>query len=514
MTLRRPQWVELLATIGVACLVAGLLRYSIQEDLLLAAKILLIAGGVLVLTAIVLGFGGIVRFFSKRSSQLGTNTIILSVGIIVILGLLNFLGYEHHKRFDLTSEKLYTLSNQTQKIVRGLKEDVNIVRFAKRSNPAVDDLLAEYRHLSSHLKFQDVDPDAKPEVAKEYGATRMNQIVVASGPRKQQLEPNFQNTFTEQDLTSAILKVSSDKEKEVCFVTGHGEKSLTDDGAHGYSQVGQELKRENYATDSINLVQSNDVPSSCNVLVIAGPVQSFFPQETAMVSKYLDGGGKVLIEVDPLTEDKQSESNLESIFQKWNIDVGKNLVIDASGMGRLLGAGPAIPLVVDYGSSPITKALERTMSFFPLARTVSIADKSKSDPQAVELLKTSAQSFTTPKLESRVSYNPKTDTMGPLSLAVAASKKADDKGARLVVIGDSDFASNEAVGQASNGDLFLNAVDWLAQDENLISIRAKTVTNRSVDLTAGGGIALRWLDIFGLPGFVIIVGIVIWWKRR
>ncbi|HXH86226.1 MAG TPA: GldG family protein [Nitrospira sp.] len=514
MAWRRTQWVEMLATVGVACLVAGLLRYSIQEQLLLAAEILLIAGGVLVLAAIVLGFGGIVRFFSKRSSQLGTNAVILSIGVVVILGLLNFLGYEHHKRFDLTSEKLYTLSNQTQKIVRGLQQDVNIVRFAKQRNQAVDDLLAEYRHLSSRIKFQDVDPDAKPEIAKEYGATQMNQIVVASGPRKQQLEPNFQGAFAEQDLTSAILKVSSDKEKEVCFVIGHGEKSLSDDGAHGYSQVGQELKRENYATDSINLVQSNGVPSRCNVLVIAGPVRSFFPQETAMVSKYLDDGGKVLVEVDPLTQDKQSESDLEPIFEKWNIDVGRNLVIDASGMGRLLGAGPAIPLVVDYGSSPITNDLERTMSFFPLARTVSIADKSKSDPQSVELLKTSGRSFTTPRLEREVRYDPKTDTMGPLSLGVAASNNATEKGARLVVFGDSDFASNEAVGQASNGDLFLNAVDWLAQDENLISIRPKKVTNRSVNLTAGGAIALRWLDIFGLPGMVIIVGIVIWWKRR
>jgi ABC-type uncharacterized transport system involved in gliding motility auxiliary subunit len=514
MTWRRPQWVELLSTIGVACLVAGLLRYSIQENLLLATKILLIAGGVLVLAAIVLGFGAIVRFFSKRSSQLGTNTVILSVAVIVILGLLNFLGYEHHKRYDLTSEKLYTLSDQTQKIVRGLKQDVNIVRFAKRPNPGVDDLLAEYRHLSSHIKYQDVDPDAKPELAKEYGATQMNQIVVASGPRKQDLQPNFQDTFTEEALTSAILKVSSDKQKEVCFVTGHGEKALSDDGAHGYSQVGQELKRENYTTDTINLVQSNDVPTSCSVLVIAGPVQSFFPQETAMVLKYLDNGGKVLIEVDPLTQDKQSESNLEPIFERWNISVGKNLIIDASGMGRLLGAGPAIPLVVDYGSSPITKDLERTMSFFPLARTVSIADKSKSDPQTVELLKTSSRSFTTPKLEREVRYDPKTDMMGPLSLAVAASKKASEKGARLVVFGDSDFASNEAVGQASNGDLFLNSVDWLAQDENLISIRPKKVTNRSVNLTAGGAIALRWLDLFGLPGVVIIVGIIIWWKRR
>jgi ABC-type uncharacterized transport system involved in gliding motility auxiliary subunit len=249
-------------------------------------------------------------------------------------------------------------------------------------------------------------------------------------------------------------------------------------------------------------------------LVIPGPTEAFFPQEAAMVSRYLDGGGKALIEVDPVTENKQSEPNLDSIFQKWNINVGKNVVIDSSGMGRLLGAGPAIPLVINYGDSPITKSLQRTMTFFPLARTVSIADKSKTDPQAVELLMTSQQSFTKARIEREVSYDPKTDTMGPLSLGVAASRAVDSKSARLVVIGDSDFASNGAIGEASNGDLFFNTIDWLAQDENLISIRPKSATNRRIVLTQGQAVGLQWFELFLLPCFVIILGISIWWKRR
>jgi ABC-type uncharacterized transport system involved in gliding motility auxiliary subunit len=154
------------------------------------------------------------------------------------------------------------------------------------------------------------------------------------------------------------------------------------------------------------------------------------------------------------------------------------------------------------------------MTFFPLARTVSIADKSKSDPEAVELLKTSPRSFTKSKIEKKVSYDPKTDTMGPLSLGVAANRKTGDKESRLVVIGDSDFASNEAIGQQRNGDLFFNAIDWLAQDENLISIRPKSVTNRRVTMTEAQASALRWLDLFLLPGLVIFSGVYIWWRRR
>ncbi len=508
------QLAETLVCVGVACLIAGYLRYSIQDELMLASKILLIAGGVLLIAGIVLGFRGIINFFSKRSSQLGTNTAILTLSVVAILVVANYLGSQYHKSFDLTAEKLYTLAPQSQKIVRNLKEDVNVVRFAKRPDQQLDDLLSEYRNVSHHIKFQEVDPDQKPELAHEYGATQMGELDVNAGARTQHITPPADGGFTEQSITSAILKVISGSVKTVCFVSGHGEKSLADAGPHGYSEANAGMKRENYETKTINLVQSNGVPADCNVVVVDGPTQSYFPQETAMLSKYLSDGGKALLELDPVTDEHQQPAKLDSLLSSWNIKLGDNIAIDASGMGRLFGAGPEIPLVVDYGDSPITKGLQRTMTFFPLAQTVTQADQSKLDPQITQLLKTSTSSFTTPKLAREVSYDPKTDMKGPLSLGVSAEKTAGDKTARLVVIGDSDFASNEAIGQSSNGDLFLNAIDWLASDQNLISIRPKVAKSRNENLTDSQAVALRWADIFALPGIVFVVGIAIWWKRR
>jgi len=510
----RKETARSLAAVGGACVVAGYLRYSIQAELLRTSEILLVGGGVLLLAAIVIGFEYIVNFFSKRSSQLGTNAIILSVAVIAILVLLNFLSFRHSKRFDLTTDKQFSVSDQTRKIVGGLQRDVTIVRFARPSDSTPDsqrfeDLMIEYKHLSPHFKFKDVNPQEKPEVAKEYGAKHIGDVIVASGQQKVNLEGSPEGGFSESDVTNTILKATRDTVKTVCFVTGHGEKSLTDSGVDGYAQMAENLKRETYTADSINLV-TGGIPSDCDVVVIAGPTKPFFPQETAIVSKYLDAGGKVLIEVDP-----ETDSKLDTIFQPWNINVGNNVVIDASGMGQLLGAGPEIPLVVQYGDSPITKGLARQMTYFPIARTVSIADKSKPDPEAVELLKTSPQSFTKSKLEHTVKYDPKTDTLGPLSLGVAASRKVDDKSARLVVIGDSDFATDQVLGgPGSDGDLFLNTINWLAQDENLISIRPKPETSRHITLTVAQGTALAWIDRFFLPGIVIIVGISIWWKRR
>jgi ABC-type uncharacterized transport system involved in gliding motility auxiliary subunit len=496
-----------IGTTGIAMLVAGYLRYSIQGELLTFSKVVLAIGALCLLASIVIGFGGILRFFSKRSSQLGTNTTILSVAVLAILVIVNFVGFRHHKRFDLTTEKLYTLSDQTKQVVGGLQKDVTIVRFDKSPNAALDDQMAEYTSLSRHLKFQNIDPQQKPEVAQQYGATRMGDVILASGPRKEHLETG---ATSEEDITGAIIKVTQDKVKTVCFVTGHGEKSLTDDGEDGYSHLDAGLKKENYVTRTLNLVSENGVASDCSVVVIAGPTQQFFPQEAEMLNQYLAGSGKGLILVDPQTDPKLGE-----IFQAWNTNVGDNVVIDSSGVGSLLGAGPAIPLVTTFGESPITKNFARSMTFFPLARTVSIADKSKTDPQIVELLKTSPQSFTVPNLkqgQNKLTFNP--DTAGPLSLGVAASRKAEGGEARVVVIGNSTFAANPYVGLQKNGDLFYNTIDWLAQDENLISIRPKSQTNRRVTLTQGQSSALTWLDLIILPGIVIFSGVYIWWKRR
>src|SRR6202453_1736588 len=184
----REELARFIGTTGIAMLVAGYLRYSIQGELLTFSKVVLAIGALGLLASIVIGFGGILRFSSKRSSQLGTNTTILSVAVLAILVIVNFVGFRHHKRFDLTTEKLYTLSDQTKQVVGGLQKDVTIVRFDKSPNAALDDQMAEYTRLSRHLQSQNIDPQQKPEVAQQYGATRMGDVILASGLRKEHLE--------------------------------------------------------------------------------------------------------------------------------------------------------------------------------------------------------------------------------------------------------------------------------------------------------------------------------------
>jgi ABC-type uncharacterized transport system involved in gliding motility auxiliary subunit len=501
---------EVVSIFGAAFLLSGFLRYTIQGEIENVSKWLLIGGAVFLVLGLMMCYKGILKFFSKRSSQLGTNTTILVIAILAILVVLNYVGFKYHKRFDLTTEKSFTLSDQTNKLVGGLKSDINVVRFAKTPDSTFDDLLKEYHNLSAHLQYQTVDPQQKPDMAKEYGAQSMGDVIVSAGDRKQTVENSAEGGLTEEALTGAILKVTQTETKEACFITGHGEKSTAASDEHGYSTVGEGLKKEGYAPKDVNLVQAGSVPTDCSVVIVAGPTKSYFPQEAQSLAKYLDGGGKLLLEIDPDTDPK-----LDDIFKEWNIQVGNNYVIDASGVGQLIGAGPVFPLVTDYGQSPITKNLAQQMTFFPYARTVSIADKSKTDGQPVELLKTSARSFTKAKLADKVQFDPKTDESGPLSLAVAASGAGTALNARLVVIGDSDYASNMGVNApGDNSDLFYNTIDWLAQQENQISIRPKLPTDRHITMTEAQKAALTWLDMFFIPGIVIISGMAIWWRRR
>ena len=277
--------------------------------------------------------------------------------------------------------------------------------------------------------------------------------------------------------------------------------------------MADELKKENYVTKTVNLVSENGVPADCTVLVDAGPAKALFPQEAEMIGKYLENGGKAMLLVDP-----DMNPGLADLLKAWNINLGENTVIDASGVGRMFGTGPAVPLVSDYGAHPITQNFGRTMSFFPLARTVTIADKGNTKLYPVELLKTSSFSFAVKDLEDLKKrggkLDPKVDTQGPLSIGVAVENKEGDKDSRLVVIGDSDFASNQVISMQRNGDLFYNAINWLSADENLISIRPKSPTNRRVNLTEGQTRGLFWFSLVFLPGFVILAGIIIWWKRR
>jgi ABC-type uncharacterized transport system involved in gliding motility auxiliary subunit len=509
MKLDRREIFRTMAYFGGALLLGGLLRYSVQETVNAPTKWFLISGGALLAVGLAGSFREVIGFFRSRSGKLGTNTAVLALGVVAILAVVNFLGYRHPQRFDWTTEKLYTLSDQTQKVVAGLKKDVRVINFDKaKSRDGLGEFVADYRHLSRRVSYDSVDPQEHPDTAREFGARRMGDVVVASGDRKEHLED-----VSEQTLTNAILKVTRDTAKVVCVVEGHGEAAVESSEPEGYSSAEKALQGENFEVKPLNLVRSAQVPAECSAVVVAGPKNALFPPEAETLTKYLDGGGKAMLLLDPDTD-----AGLDGLLSTWNIAVGKNTVIDYSGAGRIIGLGYAVPLVTTYGAHAVTKNFDRSvMTFFPLARTVKAADKQKSSPSVTELLKTSEESWGETNMKEnggKLKFDPGVDEQGPVSLGVAAEKSVEGKSARLVVIGNSKFAANGYLRHQPNRDLFLNAVDWLTLDEDLISIRPKSPTNRRVTLTVAQQNTFFWFSVVFLPGAVIVTGAALWWKRR
>jgi ABC-type uncharacterized transport system involved in gliding motility auxiliary subunit len=508
MKIDRQEIYRLSGFVGVAMTLAGYFRYLIQgvwvgEGIMgKLTPAMVVVGLMLILVSIGFNFGAIVEFFRRRQGKLGANTVVLSVAVLALVTVANYLGYRHHKRFDLTSEGLYSISDQTKKVVANLPKDVKVIDFDKVDNQQFSDLMKEYKYAGPRLSYERIDPNQRPELARQYKVRRMGDIVVTAGDRNETI-----NNASEQAVTNAILKVTRDKLKTVCFVEGHGEKSLSDTQNSGYSIVEQRLKDENYQLKTVLLAREQQVPSECAALIVAGPKQSVTPPEVAMIGKYLDDGGKAMLMLDP-----ETDPQLGDVLKTWNIQAADNIAIDASGRGQLVGAGPVAPLVTDYGSHSITKDFGRTLTVFPEARAIKITGGAGAS--ATPLLTTSEASFAKDKIAPgpEIKYDPAKDQKGPLTLGAAASKSVNGKEARLVVIGDSDFASNGAFRFERNGDLFLNSVNWLAEEEDLISIRPKTASSRSVTMSESQQRTFFWLSVLFMPVAVIGSGAYIWWK--
>lgn len=500
MKVNRSEIIKVAGYLGAGLVLAGIGRYLIHSIWSKWEISMVSVGAALLVLSIAFNYKEIAARFQTRSGKLGTNTLILSAAVIAIFAVANFLGFRHHKRIDLTTQKFYSLSDQTKKIVSGLNKDVKIIKFDQADNQGLKDQMSEYQYLSKRLTFEVVDPQTKPEIARQYQITKMGELVVASGERTERPDGSG-----EQDIVNAILKVTRDSLKTVCFVEGHGERATSSSDGEGLSSGEGLIKKENYNTKTVTLGTGTQVPADCSVLVVAGPKQPLLQPETAMIGKYLDAGGKAMLLIDPDTNPQ-----LDEVLKAWKIDVGNNTVIDVSAAGQMMGGGPFAPLVLNYGSHPITKDFGRTMTIFPLARSVKPGDNSTS------ILLTSEASWGESELKAgaQPEFTEGKDVKGPVSLGVAASRTIGDKEARLVVIGDSDFVTNRVLGFQRNKDLFLNSINWLAQDEDLISIRPKGPMNRRVDLS-GSQQNLLWLLIVVLiPLAVLGAGAYIWWKRR
>ncbi len=485
-------------------------------------------GAPVALAAIVLlGIWALAQGFSgRRSARYGTLT---SLSVLVVLGILvaiNYIGAKQNKRWDLTVNKQFSLSDQTRNVLQKLESPLYVTVFARENDfQPYKDKLREYEYASNKVMTDYVDPDKKPTVARQNQIEAYGTILFKYKDRTERI-----TTDTEQDITTAIIKVVQGTTKKVYFTSGHGEKDPTSSDPGGYKAIADALTKENYTVDKLVLAQAGSVPDDAAVVVVAGPTTDFFPNEITALKNYLTKQGKLLLELDPPERvDSPPLTNLIALAHDWGVDVGNDIVVDVSGMGQLIGTDASVPVAANYPAHAITQRF-RLLTAYPAARSVTPVSGGVNGHTAQGFVETSPRSWAESDIKGmpttgKVSFNAGSgDKQGPITIAAAvsapgaapagASPDAPKPETRVVVFGDSDFAANSGLGIQGNKDLFMNTLGWLSQQENLISIRPKEPDDRRLTMTAAQQTNVTWLSLFIIPGLVFFVGVSTWWRRR
>ena len=483
-----------------------------------------IAGAILIVISLALKSREIRAGMGRRSTKFGINSGISVVLFIGVLALVNYLGDQHQKRFDLTTERLNSLGDESVKVAAEVKDNLSVKAFYPNADePTVRDLLRRYSDLNPKISVEFIDPDKDPQAAKQYQVevygvmsnplTRQQRafgtVILDMGNGKvERIEK--QDTPTEEDVTNALMKLVKGEKKTVYFVDGHGEKAVDSTERDGYQVAKGALGKDGYDVKTLNLVREEKIPADASVVIIAGPVTEPFPQEMDKVEAYLNAGGSVLLMLDP-----PPAASLKDFTKKWSVTVGDNRVIDATGMGQLLGRGPDTPLVAGYKDHKIVERFN-VMTFFPMARSVAPAAPPVAGLTVEPLIETADRSWGEADLKSNeVEFNEKVDVKGPVPIATVVTKDVEGgKKARLIVFGDSDFAINANFSNQGNGNLFLNTVKWLAGDESFISIKTKSPADRPLTMTESGGRTVGLLVVIVFPIAVLVAGILVWIRRR
>jgi ABC-type uncharacterized transport system involved in gliding motility auxiliary subunit len=455
------------------------------------------------------------QWLKARQTKYAAYATIYTLVVIAVVVIANILADRHNKSFDATTNKRYSLSDQTVKIVKGLKQDATITYFNQSTSfRQGKDLLDQYANLSPKVKVEYVDPDKNPTLAREAGIRSLGTAIVQIGMKREQAK-----SMSEEGVTGAFIRDLKSNTRTVCFVTGSGEHQIDSSDRDGLSQFKELLSKDNYETKSIDLLQKAEVPSDCTTVVIAGPTRNYEQPQVDAIKKCVEEGGRAFFMLDPPLNLRRSaiapNDVLTSVLATWGVTMNKDLILDLNPIGQLAGLGPQVALVTSYGSQPIVNEMKGTATGFPLSRSMDIKNGDKTNVQ--KLFDSSSGSLATTNLSSgQISVNDPKNKKGPLTIAAAGTYnpgKENSQG-RFVVVGSSSWAANGFLNFNGNNDLALNAINWLASDEDLISIRPKEREDRRITMTQAQMSGVRVISQFVLPLFVVAMGMSVWWKRR
>ena len=539
-----------LNTIGLALVVLALIGMQIWPHRRANFLIIAAIGIVAIAIYVALNLSSLKRSVSRKSFLYSSNLLLIIVLVLAILVLLNYFLSRHNFRLDFTEAKLHSLSDQSIQVLRNLKKDVQIKGFFREGNYSrskLEDLLKNFSYYSKKIKYEFIDPDKNPGLVKAYSITQDGTTILEAGGQENRITAS-----TEEDLTNALIKATRESKKIIYFLEGHGEHSIEQAEDIGYSFAKDELQKLGYEAKKLTLALSETFPQDCALLVIPGPQKDLLPNELETIQAYIYKGGRVFFMADP-----EVAPGLAPYLGGLGVKLENDVVVDT--ISRLFGGDYFMPVITEYEAHEITRNF-RYATFFPYARSVEPVEPKPEGITTSLLGKTSPNSWSERQLDQKqVTFDKDKDKQGPISLAVVATvqarpeekkaetqeapgekaepqtsekqgkedeKKSEEKSpeekpvaeskkeGRIAVLGDSDFASNRYYGLSGNGNFFLNAVNWLTEESDLISILPRTSSPRTVQFTPSQGRLIFFVSIVILPLLVLILGISVWLRRR
>lgn len=451
------------------------------------------------------------RFISGRQAKYGSNALIMSVAFISILVVINVLAFQNPKRLaDATEDKSNTLAPETIQALKTLPDKVTATAFYTSTLPrdTATKLFDEFKANSNgKFSYRFVDPNTDPVAARQAGVTADGDIMLTMGGHKE-----IVSSASETELTKALIRLINPQARVVYFLTGHGEADIQGGGEISFAAASQTLESKSYTVKKLNLLTDNKIPDDALAVIIAGPQKPVSEGEVNLLKKFVDAGGSLVVMEDPVIVTQFGNSNdplADYLAGDWGVTLDKDIVIDLRSQQPL--DAYSAPLSSQH---PITQNANFTV-VMPQARSLSIT----AQPQGViqtQLLLTGQNAWGEMNFTnvegSQIKQDPN-DVPGPVTTAVAAENPST-KG-RVVVFGNSLFATDKYFNSNGNFYVFTNSVDWASEQENLINITPHTPITRTFTPPAQGWFIFILLGAVCLvPGFVVLLGISAWFARR
>ncbi|MGD8927053.1 MAG: Gldg family protein [Thioalkalispiraceae bacterium] len=445
----------------------------------------------------------------KTRNRLRIQGISLFILVLAIAGLIFQLTREYNAEFDWTSSGRHTISEASIKVLNKLDSDLNITSYASSGELSnirhdINDIIKRYEKESDKIKLKFVDPRLDPQKTKDLGISMDGEMILEYQGRTEHLKD-----LSEKSITNAIYRLIRNNERQILFVTGHGERNPLGQANFDVSIFVDNLNNKGFKVAPLDLGKTLSVPSNASVLVIASPQVDYLPGEVKVIKDYVANGGNLLWTIEP-----GKTGFLKELADYLNVNANAGLIVDLD-IG-LLGNDPTLVLG-QYIQHPITNQFSNIRTLFPQVAGIEIGKKDGWEVKP--FVQSMPRSWLeTGKIEGTIKYDPKTDKPGPIPFAYALTrklgKKDKERQQRLIIMGDGDFLSNTYLGLQGNLNMGESIINWLSNDDNFIDIPATVTTNSKIDVSRSDFIILGSIFELLIPVLLIGAGIFIWLRRR